>query len=224
MKKKEQAGSQSRTARVMILTVIFSTALLVLLSQLGLIAFTGTGWIVNTVNMISGHLGYSTVFFIPVFTGFGYYFVQLSSSISKFKTDPDQMERIRYFNAGTEIFIVLSFAIGVLFTAWGLQNALVSALGDGMGEKEAGRIGAWGILKRLVDNGFLIAFWTTIVGGTAGYIMRLFKFLSLGKKLSKISEWQGQQDRQNLIAFLNSINSHAEQINKRLTQPSKKRY
>jgi hypothetical protein len=210
-------GSKSTVLLIMVLTILSSSTILIILSQFGLVAFTGAGWIVSTLNSISGHLGYSVLFFIPVFTGFGIFFGLLASSLSRFESDPKkQIENIRYYNAGTEIFTLLSFAIGVLFTAWGLQNALVSALGN-VGKEEAARLGAWGILKQLVENGFLVAFWTTIVGGTAGYLMRLFKFLRLGRKLARVSDWQREHDRQALLDVLSSIDFHLERVDKNIT-------
>jgi len=211
------SGSKSTVLLVMVLTVLSSSTILMVLNQFGLVAFTGAGWIVSTLNSISGHLGYSIFFFIPVYIGFGLFFGYLATSLSRFESDPKkQIENIRYYNAGTEIFTVLSFAIGVLFTAWGLQNALVSALGN-VGREEAARLGAWGILKQLVENGFLVAFWTTIVGGTVGYLMRLFKFLSLGRKLARVSDWQREQDRQALLDVMGSIDFHLERIDENMT-------
>ena len=199
------------------LTVLTSSTILIFLSQFGLIAFTGTGWIIKALNSLSRYLGHSIFFFIPVFTGFGLFFVYLAISLSRYRSDPDEpFKNICFYNAGTEIFITLSFAIGVLFTAWGLQNALVSALG-GLSEEAAGRLGAWGILKQLVENGFLIAFWTTIVGGTAGYLMRLFKFICLGRELSHVSGRQQDQDRKALFETLDAIKLHMERIEQNTT-------
>ena len=206
-----RSGSRSTIFVVALMTVLMSSVILILLSQVGMIAFTGAGWIVNALNLISGYLGHSILFFISVFLGYGLFFVLLRMSLLRFRSDPEQIENIRFYNAGTEIFITLSFAIGVLFTAWGLQNALVSALG-GMNEEEAGRLGAWGILKQLVENGFLIAFWTTIVGGSAGYLMRLFKFLSLGRELGRLSGWQRDKERTTLFETLDAMRLHLERI------------
>lgn len=211
-----RSGSRSAVFLVALMTILLSAGILVLLSQLGMIAFTGAGWIVNALNLLSGYLGYSVLFFIPVFLGYGLFFVLLRMSILRFRSEPEQIENIRFYNAGTEIFITLSFAIGVLFTAWGLQNALVSALGD-VSEEEAGRLGAWGILKQLVENGFLVAFWTTIVGGASGYLMRLVKFLSLGRELGRLSGWQRDQERKALFETLDAIKLHLERIEQNTT-------
>lgn len=205
------AASKMTIFLVALTTVLLSSMGLIFLNQLGLIAFTGAGWMVDALNLLSGYLGYSILFFIPAFLGYGLFFMLLKKSLSRFPADPEQMENIRFYNTGTELFITLCFAIGVLFTAWGLQNALVSALGD-VSKEEAGRLGAWGILRQLVENGFLIAFWTTIVGGTCAYIMRLFKFLSIGRELGRVSTWRRDQQVRVLFESLDAIKGQLERI------------
>jgi len=214
-----QLGSKSTILITAFFTVVLTSIILIFLSQLGLIAFTGAGWIVNALNMLSDYLGHSIFFFIPVFLGYGIFFVLLKTSLCRSHSNSGEMENIRFYHTGTEIFITLSFAIGVLFTAWGLQNALVSALG-GLSEEEAGRLGAWGILNQLVDNGFLIAFWTTIVGGTCGYLMRLIKFLSMGRELGRLVDQRRQNERAELFEILNAIKHHMEGIEQNTDQTS----
>jgi hypothetical protein len=217
MEEHVHSGSKSAVLLVALTTVALSAAILVALTQMGVVAFIGAGWIVSAFNRISEYLGYSIVFFVPVFLGYVVFFVLLKQSLARSLASHEQMENIRFYNAGTEVCITLSFAIGVLFTAWGLQNALVTAIG-GVSEAEAGRLGAWGILKRLVDNGFLIAFWTTIVGGTAGYLMRLFKFLSLGRELGRLAGRQREQDRKALLDTLDAINRHMARMEQNTTR------
>ncbi len=212
MKNRTIQGASTMTVfLVASMTVLLSSVGLLLLNQLGLIAFTGAGWMVSVLNLISEYLGYSLLFFIPAFLGYGLFFILLKRSLSRFPNEPEQMENIRFYNTGTELFITLCFAIGVLFTAWGLQNALVSALG-GVSREEASRLGAWGILRQLVENGFLIAFWTTIVGGACAYGMRILKFLSVGRELGRISIWQSDQQVRALFESLDTIKDQLEQI------------
>jgi len=184
---------------VAFLTVALSSFLLLVLSQIGLIAFTGGGWLVNCFNFIIRYLGYSTLFFIPTFLGFCIFFVLSKISLSTSHARDGVV--ISYYLGGVDIFIALFFAVGILFTAWGMQNALVSALG-GLSEAEATQMGAWGILKRLVDNGILIALWTTIVGLVGGYLMRLLKFLFLDKDLKRYQNGFMEREKQ---VFLNAF-------------------
>ena len=66
----------------------------------------------------------------------------------------------------------LFFGIGVIWTAVGMREALISGLGN---PALAAREGAFSILHRLVDGGILTALSTTIVGGIGGYLMRVLK-------------------------------------------------
>lgn len=200
---------------VAVLTLVASSFFMLALSQMGLITFTGMGWLVNSMKLISGYLGYSIIFFVPTLFGYWVFFILLKEALSGNGSDVEKMEKIRFYNGGMEIFITLFFAIGVLFTAWGLQNALVSALG-GVSKEEAGRLGAWGILKSLVDNGILIALWTTIIGGAGGYMMRLGKYIFLGKALNRFSVSSQQQEKRSFLDTLNSIKGYVEKIEQRL--------
>jgi len=203
------------------LTVLLSAFLLLVLGQLGIIAYTGGGWLVNALNLISGYLGYSILFFIPALLGYCWFFIQLHTNLSRYESlSPEiidtwtpEAEKIRFYNGGMDLLIIIFFGIGVIFTAWGLQNALVAALGS-VGKSEAARMGAWGILKRLVDNGILIALWTTIVGGGGGYLMRLAKYIFLGKKLNRFAMRSQDAEKQRFFQTLESIEAHVEQIEK----------
>ena len=196
---------------VAFLTIVLSAFLLLTLNQTGIIAFTGGGWLINSYNIIAGYLGYSVLFFVPVLFGYFLFFAFLKTSLSRFQSDPKELDNVRFYSGGMEMFITLFFGIGVLFTAWGLQNALVSAIG-GVSKTEAGQLGAWGILQRLVDNGILIALWTTIVGGVGGYLMRLAKHFFLGRELIRFSSRRMEQDKMRFFESLESIKLHLEQI------------
>ena len=196
---------------VAFLTVLLSLFFLLTLNQSGLIAFTGGGWLVNSYNLIADRLGYSVLFFTPVLLGYFLFFALLKASLSRYKSEPEQMENIRFYSGGMDIFITLFFGIGVLFTAWGLQNALVSSIG-GVSKTEAGQLGAWGILQRLVENGILIALWTTIVGGIGGYLMRVAKHFFLAKELSRCLNWRQEQEKHTFFEALESIRHHVERI------------
>ena len=204
------------------LVVALSVYLLVVLSQSGLIAFTGGGWLLRSFNLLKDYLGYSILFFVPTFLGYCYYFIRLRSALQEgpgAATGTSGMEAVRYYSVGMDVFITLFFAIGVLFTAWGLQNALVSALG-GVSKMEAGRLGAWGILRRLVDNGILVALWTTIVAGAGGYLMRLAKYLFLGSELNRVALLSRKEERTEMVALLESIKRHTAQIEQKLSEGS----
>jgi len=215
---KKQIFSSSIAIVVLVafLTVVFSCFILLVMSQLNIIIFTGGTWLVKTVNAIRGCLGYSILFFIPVLAGYIFFLLLLKKSLDIWKEKGAGAEDVRFYSQGTDIFITLFFAIGVLFTAWGLQNALVSALQD-ISKEEAARIGAWGVLKRLVDNGILIALWTTIVGGAGGYLMRLIKYFVVGKELHIFVEAGQSKDKDALFELLRNIESHLKKIEQIIT-------
>ena len=187
------------------LAILLTTFTLFALNQAGIISFTGVSGIVITYNLIINYLGYSLLFFFPILFG---YFLFLTLLKSKLSLNPIQVleeeENIQFNNKAVDMFITLFFGVGVLFTAWGLQNALVSAIG-GMNKVEAGQLGAWGILQRLVNNGILIALWTTIVGGIGGYLMRLLKHFLIGKQLINFSNLLIDQDRDKLVNSLKEV-------------------
>ena len=60
---------------VVVLTVLLSSFLLLARSQMGMVQFTGGGWLVETFNVITGYLGYSVLFFVPVLIGYGLFAV-----------------------------------------------------------------------------------------------------------------------------------------------------
>ncbi len=199
---------------VAFLTVLGVALSWLTMSYLGVVDFHGLDWVVNTLNTLSRYLGYSVLFFIPVLVAYAVFFGLLWSGLNRFERDASVMENLRFYNAGVDLSIRLFFAIGVLFTAWGLQNALVSALGD-VSKSEAARLGAWGILKRLVDHGILVALWTTIVGGAGGYLMGVLKFLFLGRDLNRFSGWQQEQEKQAFFEALAAIRSDVARIERR---------
>jgi hypothetical protein len=96
----------------------------------------------------------------------------------------------------------LFFGIGVIWTAIGMRDALLYALGDpGITATE----GAFAILQRMVDGGILLALSTTIVGGIGGYLMRAIKSISLGEQLNAVYMRASQQPGAENLAALQRI-------------------
>lgn len=98
-----------------------------------------------------------------------------------------------------DLNITLMFGVGVIYTALGMRSALVYTLG---GEVSIIDQNAAVVLKRLVDGGILVALSTTIVGGVAGYLMRLAKLLILGQRLSAYYQQQQEQQWRQLAGYL----------------------
>lgn len=96
----------------------------------------------------------------------------------------------------------LFFGVGVIWTAIGMESALLYALGDPLAAAEAG---AFAILQRLVEGGILLALSTTVVGGVGGYLLRLVKSLRIGAELQRFYiRAAGAQGRE-MIAVLGRI-------------------
>ena len=96
----------------------------------------------------------------------------------------------------------LFFGIGVIWTAIGMRDALLYALGDpGITATE----GAFAILQRMVDGGILLALSTTIEGGMGGYLMRAIKSIALGEKLNAVYMCASQQPVEENLAALHRI-------------------
>jgi len=102
------------------------------------------------------------------------------------------------------LYSSLFFGIGVLWTALGMRNGLVSSLGE-LDAMQASSIGAFGILERLVDGGILQALTTTVVGGGGGYLMRMATFTSISQPLNVLYQRVQNEERIELITCIKSI-------------------
>ncbi len=108
-----------------------------------------------------------------------------------------------------DVWTSLFFGIGVLWTAIGMRSALLYALGE---PGTLGQVGADAILQRLVDGGILLALSTTIFGGAGGYLMRVWKALTVGAALKRYYDrlYRGPGDE--VQATLNSIEQHLKTL------------
>jgi hypothetical protein len=120
-----------------------------------------------------------------------------SALIARVKTllnDPEAtLGKLSYYDRLLNITISLFFGVGVIYTAIGMEQALMSALSgiNGVAAGEAGNtvhqpLDAMGIMERLVNGGLLIALSTTIVGGTLGYVLKLVKTVFIGHKWDEV--------------------------------------
>ena len=96
----------------------------------------------------------------------------------------------------------LFFGIGVIWTAIGMRDALLHALGD---PGAAASEGAYAVLERLVDGGILLALSTTIFGGVGGYLMRTIKSIGVGRAMNALYMRTAQQPAQENLAVLRRI-------------------
>ena len=105
----------------------------------------------------------------------------------------------------TDIWTTLFFGTGVIWTAIGMRSALIFALGD---RHAALQQGAFAMLERLVDGGILLALSTTIFGGVGGYVMRVYKTITLGSRLQQQYDNAARADTSEMRQSLKRIEEH----------------
>ena len=105
----------------------------------------------------------------------------------------------------TDIWTTLFFGAGVIWTAIGMRSALIFALGD---RQLAVDQGAFAMLERMIDGGILLALSTTIFGGIGGYLMRVYKTITLGARLQHEYDKAARADTSEMRASLSRIERH----------------
>jgi hypothetical protein len=105
----------------------------------------------------------------------------------------------------TDIWTTLFFGTGVIWTAIGMRSALLFALGTPDASVQQG---AFAVLERLVDGGILLALSTTIFGGIGGYLMRVYKSVTLGALLQQQYDKAARADTAQMRESLLRIERH----------------
>jgi len=127
--------------------------------------------------------------------------------------DGDQaIERIVQLDHLAEIWTALFFGTGVIWTSIGMRSALIGALGDPGASVEAD---ATTVLRRLVDGGVLLALSTTIFGGVGGYLMRVYKSITLGSRLQERYNSAARVDTASIRDVLHRIEHHMKSAGRR---------
>jgi hypothetical protein len=125
----------------------------------------------------------------------------------------------------TEIWTTLFFGTGVIWTAIGMRSALIFALGDRV---TALNDGAFAMLERMIDGGILLALSTTIFGGVGGYLMRVYKTVSLGADLQHRYDVAARADTSEMRESLHRIeknlrgDSHSDTAHEKSAQETPK--
>ena len=142
---------------------------------------------------------------IPVFAGLLLaYFVTLGR-LRHALNEPKPINHIVQLDHLTDIWTTLFFGTGVIWTAIGMRSALIFALGD---RDAAMAQGAFAMLERMIDGGILLALSTTIVGGIGGYLMRVYKAVTLGAALQQQYDKAARADTSEMRASLQRIEEH----------------
>ncbi len=155
------------------------------------------GLMLKLVHLARDNLGYSIPFFLLTLMVYLVCLRRLSRLVNAAPASPVAlMDAERKVDLSINIF----FGIGVLFTAIGMRNSLLAALG-GLDAETAASRGAWFILRQLVDGGILLALSTTIVGGAGGYLMKVAKTWLVGKQIMQYYETM-ENDKENRTVLL----------------------
>ena len=117
---------------------------------------------------------------IPVFAVLLIAFFFTLGRLRRYLDENRSVNKIVQLDHLTDIWTTLFFGTGVIWTAIGMRSALIFALGD---REAALSQGAFAMLERLIDGGILLALSTTIFGGVGGYLMRVYKTISIGAEL-----------------------------------------
>ncbi len=153
---------------------------------IGLGVFTGwltlaapVDWMVNPVATLYQHLRLSVIPFGCLIFLYGWLILKIRGRLDAPGT---MLSDLTFLDRLLNITISMFFGVGVIWTAIGMETALMRAL-NGIGqESEAAALTAWGLLERLVNGGLLLALSTTVFGGVCGYSFRLLKVVLIGRR------------------------------------------
>lgn len=184
-----------------------SAAAIIVIFVLGLLAvYQPEAWLSNIPYQSIWHWLHNNLqLSLPLFCITAAVFVQRLLHARKLLDQfPHSLPQLQKLESQLDIFTGLFFGIGVIWTAIGMRSALIYALGD-LDGASAASLGAFEILRRLIDGGILLALSTTIVGGIGGYFMRLLKALLLTGSLYALYTEQTQQESADVLNTLKRI-------------------
>ena len=188
-------------------TLLGGSAALYVLGRAGIIEFadTGTASPGNWLQWAYLNLGAS----IPVFAALLLaYFITLGRLRHALETDRS-IDQVVQLDQLADIWTTLFFGTGVIWTAIGMRSALIFALGD---RDAALQQGAFAMLERMIDGGILLALSTTIFGGIGGYLLRVYKTITLGTRLQQQYDKAARADTSEMRATLARIESHLRPV------------
>lgn len=190
-------------------TLLGVSAALYVLSRAGLIQLNG-GVVVSPGEWL--HWAYTNLgSSIPVFALLLLaYFVTLGRLRAALQ-DARPIDQIVQLDHLTDIWTTLFFGTGVIWTAIGMRSALIFALGD---RAAAMQQGAFAMLERMIDGGILLALSTTIFGGIGGYLMRVYKTITLGTRLQQQYDQAARADTSEMRVSLRRIEQHLSNVSR----------
>jgi len=122
----------------------------------------------------------SVVPFGCLFLLYAYLIVKMRRCLWQGETE---LSRLTYYDRLLNATISTFFGVGVIWTAVGMETALMRTLGVvNQGQEAIASLSAWRLLENLANGGLLLALSTTIFGGVCGYILRLLKIYLIGEE------------------------------------------
>ena len=189
-------------------TLVGGAALLYLLGRSGLVAFDNTAISAPSQWLQWAYLNLGAS--IPVFAVLLLaYFITLGRLRHHLDVERP-VNQIVQLDHLTDIWTTLFFGAGVIWTAIGMRSALIYALGD---RELVVNQGAFAMLERMIDGGILLALSTTIFGGIGGYVMRVYKTITLGARLQHRYDLAARADTSEMRASLSRIEQHLQPRN-----------
>jgi len=187
----------------MCLTIIVGAICLYGLNLAGFITFSANqaNPLIGILGWIQQNLGWSVAPFGFVLVWFVYL---INNAIGLFRSENVDEIALRICEGRINLMISLFFGIGVIWTAIGMKDALLYALGD-LDPESAASLGAWFVLERLVRGGILVALSTTIVGGVGGYLMSICRDVFLAPHFHRY-EYKCEEN------YDNKLNEKLEQM------------
>lgn len=137
-------------------------------------------WMINPVAFLYRHLRLSIVPFGLLLL----LYVWLIGKIRAYlRLEQTKLSQLTYYDRLLNTTIATFFGVGVIWTAVGMETALMQAL-DGVrqGQETIADLSAWSLLERLVNGGLLLALSTTVFGGVCGYLLRMLKIVLIGQE------------------------------------------
>ena len=184
-------------------SAVCTSALLYVLRQQDLVTFDALPMpaVQPWLDWVYANLGSSIPVFAVLLIAFFFTLSRLRLSLDRGRP----VNEIVQLDHLTDIWTTLFFGTGVIWTAIGMRSALLFALGEPDATIQAG---AFAVLERLVDGGILLALSTTIFGGIGGYLMRVYKSMTLGAHLQQRYDKAAREDTLQMRDSLQRIEEH----------------
>ena len=183
--------------------LVMTLALLYVLNMLGVVALSviQLPQLHDLLHWTYSNLRLSVIPFGLILLLYVHFLRRLHRDLQGGAADPERVGQSEHW---IDISTSLFFGTGVIWTAIGMRSALLHAL-NGLDAGTAMQLGAFEILRRLVDGGILLALSTTIVGAVGGYLMRLVKTALVGTRLNRHYEQLARADSDTLKEQLRRI-------------------